>query len=60
MSFHWAAHLARDNTYIDPPAVCDGCRPPSPWTGVLHWVRVTVGRQAPPEPDQIRVALHID
>jgi arylsulfatase len=40
--------------------VCDDYRPPFPWTGVLHQVRVTAGRQEPPEPGQIRVALHTD
>lgn len=35
-------------------------RAPFPWTGTLHRVRVTAGRQAPPEPDQIRVALRTD
>ena len=40
--------------------VCDGYEPPFPWTGTLHQVRVTAGQQVPPEPDQIRIALHTD
>jgi arylsulfatase A-like enzyme len=40
--------------------VCDGYRPPFPWTGTLRHVRVDAGRQRPPDRDLARVALEAD
>ncbi len=40
--------------------VCDGYRPPFPWTGTLHTVRVEAGDHQPPDRDVIRTALRAE
>ncbi|WP_255348193.1 hypothetical protein [Parafrankia sp. EUN1f] len=38
----------------------DGYRPPFPWTGTLHQVRIDAGAQLPPERDLLRIALQVE
>jgi arylsulfatase len=34
--------------------------PPYPWTGALHSVLLSAGRQLPPDQEDVRVALQVD
>ncbi|MBE3206118.1 arylsulfatase [Frankia sp. CH37] len=49
-------HLGQDRGL----PVSDGYRPPFPWTGTLHQVRIDAGAQLPPEQDLLRIALQVD
>jgi arylsulfatase len=40
--------------------VCDGYRPPFPWTGTVHSVRVDAGAQPLPVEDLIRTVIKAD